>query len=175
MDREIEIYKSKRQAITIIIISLAILVTGILLLTATDKTVAGWSIIILAALGLLFSISSVSDKKPQIKVNETGISDRTFPNELIEWGAIRNATSIDFRGQRYIRLVVDKDYKPSLPGNRFYRLDYLNNKAGIKAVYIKMSMIDADPAKLILFTRAMAQSNPAKRHQLMQEVPGFQR
>lgn len=175
MSREVKVYKSKRKAATMLLISVVVLIIGVLLVLNTDKQVAGWSIIILSGLGLLLGLSTLLDRMPLISVDETGIADRTQKNETIEWNAIHDANPFHFRGQYYLRIIVDKDYKPSLIGNRFYRLDRFNDKAGIKALYLKMSLLDADPANLVMFIRAMAHSEPEQRRRLMNEVPGFQK
>lgn len=173
MDREIALYKSKRKARTIIGVCIVVLIAGVIILINTDKTVAGWSILLLSVFGLIFGISTFFERKPVIVMDESGISERSFGNDSIEWGAMKSADPFHFRGQYYIRIITDKNYKPSLPGNRFYRLDRLNDQAGIKTLYLKISMVDANPRKLLLFIREMMKADLYHRRTLLEKVPGF--
>lgn len=175
MKREIELYKSKRKAMMLLLVCLVGMAIGLWVLLNSDKAVAGWSIIILSGMGLIFALGTWLDRKPRILINEKGIGDLSMAGEVIEWEVMHDASFFDFRGQTYLRIVTSKDYKPSLPGNRFYRIDGLNDRVGIKTFYIKMNMIEADRSKLILFVRAMMKANPVRRQELMREVPGFVR
>jgi len=112
--KRVVIYKSQKKAIVIMVSSMLILLAGYLLLQYTGKGVVGWSLIIVSGLILILGIGTWFDRKPQIILTSQGITETSNIREEIEWDAIRQVDEFFYRGQSFIRLLVDRNYKPDL-------------------------------------------------------------
>ncbi len=174
MNREIKIYKSKLKAAILLIFCLFFFMIGILVLQNSDKAVAGWSCIIIALLASIVGFYNLFDRRPQIIMNDDGITERTFKGEVIEWDAILNVDELFYRGQYYVRLMVDKDYKPTLVRSHWlFRIDRYYARAGVKALYIKVSMLTVSSGDLTNFIHAMAGADNSRRDELIWVAPGM--
>lgn len=168
MNNRVIIYKSKKKSITIIVISLLIAIGGWLFLQYTSKNVIGWSFIILSLMCIIFGIGSWFDKKPYIIMTETGITEMYGAREEIEWDAIRKVDEFYYRGQFFICLLTDKNYKPSLiRPTWFYRFDRLFEKEGYKAIFIRINFLEINSIKLSQFINRMIKANMEKRVELL--------
>lgn len=168
MNNRIIIYKSKKKSFIIIGLSLLITVAGTLFLLYTDKNVIGWSFIILSALCLIFGIGSWFDRKPYIIMTETGITEMFGAREEIEWDAIRKVDEFYYRGQFFIRLLTDRNYKPSLiQPTWFYRFDRLYEAEGFKAIFMRISFLEINSIKLSQFINRMIEADIRKRSELL--------
>lgn len=168
MNNRVIIYKSKKKSITIIVISLLIAIGGWLFLQYTSKNVIGWSFIILSLMCIIFGIGSWFDKKPYIIMTETGITEMYGAREEIEWDAIRKVDEFYYRGQFFICLLTDKNYKPSLiRPTWFYRFDRLFEKEGYKAIFMRINFLEINSIKLSQFINRMIKANMEKRVELL--------
>lgn len=172
MNNEIVIYKSKSKAFLILLLSLLLAIGGWLLLHDMDKQVIGWSFIILSGMCLIFGIGTLLDKKPYIILTEKGITELSNVREDIEWDAIRQVDDFYYRGQYFIRLLTDRDYKPSLiEPSWFYRFDRLYEREGVKALYIRMGFFEVNAIKLARLIYKMTQADDAQRKVLLNTHP----
>ncbi|MCD7973105.1 MAG: hypothetical protein LUG18_10665 [Candidatus Azobacteroides sp.] len=112
MNNEIVIYRSERKSLFVIFGSLLLVAAGYLFLHNTNKEVIGWSIIILSVLCLIFGIGSLFDRKPQLILTKDGITEMNSVREEIEWNAIHQVDEFFYRGQNFIRFLVNRNYKP---------------------------------------------------------------
>lgn len=168
MNNRVIIYKSKKKSITIIVISLLIAIGGWLFLQYTSKNVIGWSFIILSLMCIIFGIGSWFDKKPYIIMTETGITEMYGAREEIEWDAIRKVDEFYYRGQFFICLLTDKNYKPSLiRPTWFFRFDRLFEKEGYKAIFMRINFLEINSIKLSQFINRMIKANMEKRVELL--------
>lgn len=168
MNNRVIIYKSKKKSITIIVISLLIAIGGWLFLQYTSKNVIGWSFIILSLMCIIFGIGSWFDKKPYIIMTETGITEMYGAREEIEWDAIRKVDEFYYRGQFFICLLTDMNYKPSLiRPTWFYRFDRLFEKEGYKAIFMRINFLEINSIKLSQFINRMIKANMEKRVELL--------
>ena len=172
MNGEVVIYKSKSKAFLILLLSLLLAIGGWLLLHDIDKQVVGWSFVILSGLCLIFGIGTLLDKKPYIILTEKGITELSNVREEIEWDAIRQVDDFYYRGQYFIRLLTDRNYKPSLiEPSWFYRFDRLYEREGVKALYIRMGFFEVNAIKLARFIYKMAKADEAERKVLLDTQP----
>lgn len=143
------IYKSKKKAVILTITSFLIILASCVLLETTDKNVIGWSLIIISFLTLIFGIGTFFDRKPKIILTDTGITETSTLREEIEWDAILRVDEFFFRGQYFIRLLVDCNYKPDLIfPTWFYRFDRIYAKEGLKALFIRVSFLEISSIRL---------------------------
>lgn len=168
MDNKIIIYKSKRKAIGITLVGVLLALAGWLFLRYAQHPVVAWSFIILSVLCLIFGLGSFFDRKPSIILTENGITKMSGEQQEIEWDAIRQVGELYYRSQHFIRLLTERNYKPSeiLPTG-FYRFERLYEQAGVKAVFIKTSFLEVDSMRLLRFVNNMVKANPEEREKIL--------
>ena len=151
------IYKSKSKAIRITVAGCLLVAAGSAFFLWADDRTLGWIFLISAALVLTLGISTYFDRKPQIILTDTGITELFTIREEVEWKAILGADDFWYRGQQFIRLLLPSGYKPgSIPPGWFHRLDALYRKEGYRAVYIRASGLDVHPDELLRMILAQA-------------------
>ena len=170
IDNKVVIYKSRSKAILFILVSLLLAIAGKRFLHHPDYYVVGWSFIILSVLCLIFGIGTYFDRKPYIILTENGITEMSDIREEIEWDAILRADEFYYRGQYFIRLLIDRDYKPAtVRPTWFWRFDKLYEKNGIKAIFIRIGFYEVSAMKLTGFIKKMIRANAEKREELLNE------
>lgn len=168
MDNRVVIYKSKSKAFAFIVASFILVIAGWLFLELPDKSVVGWSFIILSVLCLIFGVGTYFDKKPYIILTERGITELSSIREEIEWNEILQVEDFYYRGMYFIRILVNKEYKPAgLRPTWFYRFDKLFEKEGIKAMYIRTGFYEVNSIRLASFMRKMMKTDTDKRIELL--------
>lgn len=172
MANRVVLYKSGKKAIGIICIGLLLAAGGGLLLHYTGKGVIGWSLIILSGLCLILGIGTWMDKKPALILTTNGITDLNGIRQEIEWDAILRADESFYRGQYFVRLLLDRYYKPELVRPTwFLRFDRLYEREGLKAIFIRTGLLEVNAIKLCRFIDKMVKSDPAKRAELLNKRP----
>lgn len=170
MDDKIQIYKSRKKIGIIFITGLLLGLGGYLFIRYSDNPVAGWSFTILSALCLLFGVGSWVDRKPGIILTENGILETSGIREEIEWNAIRHADEVFFRGQYFLRLLVDRSYKPALlQPTWFHRFDRLYATEGVKALFIRISYMEVSSMALSRFINRMIKAKAADRPAILEQ------
>lgn len=170
MDSKIVIYQSRKKAMLITFLSPILAVAGWLFLHYTDNTTAGWGFVILSGMCLIFGVGTWFDRKPYLILTEKGITELSVIREEIEWEAIRRVGSFYFRGQFFVCLLLDRNYKPGLiRPTWFYRLDRFYASANLKAVYIRPGILEISAARLIRMIDNMREATPATRQELLQK------
>ena len=168
MRNEILIYKSKKKATIITVCGLFIALAGWLFLHYTDNSIAGWSFIIFATMCVIFGIGTRLDRKPQIQLTVNGITDMTGLRQEIEWSAIRHVDEFFYIGQYFLRLLVDRGYKPQLvQPTWFYRFDRLYARQGVKAIFLRISFLEISSHKLYRLISAFMKADAAERTKLI--------
>lgn len=166
----IRIYKSKRKAVIITIASLTVGIGGALVLLYAPDPVLGWLLVISSVFGSILGIGSIADRKPYIILSERGITELSVIREEIAWDEIVYADDLFFRGQDFIRLLLDRNYKPeTLKPTWFNRLDRMYAQHGVKALYIRTSGLEANSARILFFIRRMVAADPSRRRELLTE------
>lgn len=168
MVNQVVIYKSQSKAIGFIIFSLLIAGVGWLFLHYGDKDVIAWSFYILAGFCLLFGIGNYFDRKPYIILTDRGITELTNIREEIEWDAILRVDEFYYRGQYFIRLLLDRGYKPAtVKPTWFWRFDRLYEKDGIKAIFIRTGYYEVNSLKLAALMQKMIRADAETRTELL--------
>lgn len=172
MNNKIVIYKSRDKAFLIILVSLLLATAAWLSFRYTDRPVLGWSTAVLSILCLLFGIGTLFDRKPYIVLTPKGITELSNIWEEIEWDAILHVDDFYYRGQHFIRLLVNKNYKPeSVRSGWFYRFDRFYEQEGVKAVFIRMGFFEVNSIKLARFIDKMVLADAGERIELLNKQP----
>ncbi|MCD8081751.1 MAG: hypothetical protein LUF04_15545 [Bacteroides sp.] len=109
---------------------------------------------------LILGIGTLFDRKPKIILTSRGITVTSNIREEIEWDAIRQVDEFYYRGQYFIRLLVDRNYKPDLLfPTWFYRLDRIYAQQGVKALFIRVSLLDISSIRLSQIIRQIIKSD----------------
>lgn len=173
MKSKIVIYKSKRKATIILLVGLLLIIIGWLFLQYPDNTVTGWSFIIFGAICTIFGIGTRLDRKPYLILTENGITEMFSVREEIAWSAIRQADEFFYIGQYFIRLLVDRNYKPALiQPTWFYRFDRLYARDGVKAIFIRTSFLEISSVKLAGLINRLLKADTADRPHLLEKLAG---
>jgi hypothetical protein len=151
--KEIKLYKSRWRAIKLILLCSIFVIGGIFMVRSTDAPEwAGWFNIFFFGLGYPVGIYHLFDRRPQIIINELGIYDRTAHQEFINWKIIHDAYLISIHGQKFISLVVDKDYEPKRVGKFAKKLAKI---VGAQELNISLGQVKIDEKRLAEFIRTM--------------------
>ncbi len=176
MNNQILIYKSGKKATIITLIGLLLVLTGWLFFRHSDNNVLGWSITILAILCIIFGIGTLLDKKPYLILTKDGITELTGIREEIEWDAIRQVDEFYYRGQYFIRLLIDRSYKPeSIQSLWFHRLDRLYKQEGMKAIFIRVGFLEVNSIKLSQFINRMIKADVATRVEILNKFESWRK
>lgn len=168
MSNQILIYKSKKKAAIITFAGLLVALAGWLFLRYTDNEIAGWCFLIFAFMYILFGIGTWLDRKPQIVLTATGITDMTGNQQEIEWYAIRQVDDFFYIGQYFMRLFIDRGYKPYLTQPTWlYRFDRIYAREGVKAIFIRTSLLEISCSQLYHLVNALMKANDEERNKLI--------
>ncbi len=153
-------YKSQKKAFIIMVSSLLVTFAGYLLVQYTAKEVIGWSLIVLSVLLLVLGIGTFFDRKPKIILTSKGITETSTIREEIEWDAIRQVDEFFYRGQYFICVLIDRNYKPGvLFPTWFYRFDRIYAHEGVKALFISVNLLDVNSNRLLQIIRKMKEAD----------------
>lgn len=170
MINKVVIYQSKMKALVITFLSPVFAVMGWLFLKYADNAVAGWCFIILAGFCLVYGIGIWFDRKPYLILTEKGITELSVVREEIEWDAIRRVGDLYFRGQFFVCLLVDRDYKPGLIAPTWFnRLDRLYASENVKAIFIRPGILEINSARLLRMIKNMMKADSNTRIALLQK------
>lgn len=173
---QLVIHKSKKKATIVTVAGLLAGTAGGLVLVYVQDAVLGWCLILTALFTLLYGIGSLFDRRPYIVLSEQGITELFTIREQIEWNAILHADDFFFRGQYFVRLLLDRSYKPQLiQPSWFWRFDRIYEKEHVKAVYIRSMGLEMDSMRLVALTRRMKQADAAERTELLKTESGKKR
>lgn len=163
-DPRIIIHKSKRKAIAITAAGLLLALAGGVVLQYLQDDLLGWCLIIAAIFVLILGVGSIFDRKPQLILTAQGITEPFVIREEIGWDAILRADDFFFRGQYFVRILLDRDYKPdSIRPAWFWRLDRIYGNEGLRALYIRASNLELNSKQLTTLIVRMAKADPVSR------------
>lgn len=161
------IRKSRKKAVTITIAGFLAGIAGGLILHYVHDVVLGWCFVIAAGLTLLYGIGSLADRRPYIILTELGLTDLFTVREEIAWEAILHADDFYYRGQYWVRLLLDRNYKPQIGTTGFRRFDRIYQARGFRPVYLRMMGLEMDSMQLVALIRKMKQAELPQRVELL--------
>ena len=132
----------------------------------------GWLNIGFFGLGYPVSLYHLFDRRPQVIINELGIFDRSTYTGFINWEVIRDAYPLDISEQKFICLVVDERYEPSLKKGKLATAASAITKKGAQALNLSLGHISVDEKKLTSFIKELIKATPSTRQPLL-EASGF--
>ncbi|WP_428742034.1 STM3941 family protein [Tenacibaculum sp.] len=168
---EIKLYKSKKRAISMMLLCSIFVLGGIWLLQ--KNSILGWSGIGFFGLAYPLGIYNLLDTKPIIIINEIGIYDRSTSSDFINWELILDAYPINISGQKFICLIIDEKYKPSRKKGKLYKnVAKLNEAIGAQELNIHLGQIQKiDEIKLTQFILQMSKADKNTKTELIKMLP----
>jgi hypothetical protein len=162
---EIKLYKSAWRAIRLMLLCSVFVIPSIFLSPETDATPwVNWFIIGFFGLGYPIGLFNLLDRRPQVIINEIGIFDRMMFADFIPWEVIQDAYLLSISRQKFICLVVEKQYEPSRKKRWFVRTMYTVNKdLGAQELNIVLGHIAINEKKLLSFILQMIKTTPEGR------------
>jgi len=171
---EIKLYNSPWRALKLLGLCSIFVGVGVYLLVKTHALpLVGWLNIGFFGLGYPVSLYHLFDRRPQVIINELGIFDRSTYTGFINWEVIRDAyPHVDISEQKFICLVVDERYEPSLKKGKLAQTVLQFNKKGAQGLNLSLSHVSVDEQKLTSFIRQLIKATPSTRQPLL-EAAGF--
>ncbi len=172
---EIKLYKSRWRAIKLLLLSVPFVVIGIWMIMESDSSsfeiMMGWISVGFFGLGIPISIFHFFDTRPQIIINEIGIFDRTTNQDTINWEIIEDAYLVDVHNQKFICLVVNDKFDPSiLKGKLAKKAIKLNKALGFQELNISLGQIKIDEVKFIEFIKKMCMAEKSQRNEIIKTL-----
>lgn len=161
------IRKSKKKAATVTVVGFLAGIAGGLILHYVHDVVLGWCFVLTAGLALLYGIGSLADRRPYLILTERGLTELFTLREEIAWDAIPHADEFFYRGQYWVRLLLDRNYKPQLSTTGFRRFDRIYAAQGVRPVYLRMMGLEMDSMQLVSLIRKMKAAAPEERTALL--------
>lgn len=168
---ELIIRKSRKKAATITVVGFLAGIAGGLVLHYVNDVVLGWVLVITAGLTLLYGIGSLADRRPYLILTEHGITELFTVRDQIAWEAILHADDFFYRGQYWVRLLLDRNYKPQLGTTGFRRFDRIYEARGVRPLYLRMMGLEMDSMQLVALIRRIKAADPARRSEVLSEYP----
>jgi hypothetical protein len=157
---EIKLYKIPRKAIKVLLIAIVAVAIGFFIIsrepTGSFIYIVGWFNILFFGLGIAVGIFQMIDRRPQIKISEDGIWDRTTKQERINWQQIKHAYPLDIFKQKFVSLDLDDSFK--LKKKPYKWASTINKKAGAQNVNLQVSQLNIDEVTLANFINEIAQT-----------------
>jgi len=169
--KEIKLYKSPWRAVKLILLCSIFVALGLWGILTDMPTWIAWLNIGFFGLGYPVGLFHLFDRRPQIIINETGIFDRTTNKDFINWEIIQDAYLIDIHKQKFICLVVDEIFKPSLKKSKLYQQTAKFSEAiGAQELNISLGQIKIDPEKLTEFILLMRNATKPNKTELINKA-----
>lgn len=169
----ITIHKSRKKATAVTVAGFLAGAAGGLILHFVHDVVLGWCFVLTAVFALIYGFGSLADRRPYIVLTEEGITELFTIREQIEWEAVLHADDFYFRGQYFVRLLLDRSYKPQLiQPSWFWRFDRIYEQKGVKAVYIRTMGLEIDSMQLVALIRRLVETDTPKRAEVLEAYAG---
>ena len=166
--KELKLYKSPLKSLKLILMCSPFIIGGIWLLSkdiiATDTKIIAWFSILFFGLGPIIAIFNLFDRRAQIIINKIGIFDKKIHNEIIDWDIIQDAYILDIHKQKFICLIIDKEFSPSKKKGKSYNfVAKLSETIGAQELNLNLGQIKVDSEKLKQFILSMINSTEEQR------------
>lgn len=169
----IVIHKSRKKAVVVTVTGFLLGIAGGLFLEYSVEQIMGWCFIIAAGFTLIYGIGSMFDRRPYVILTEQGITELFSIREEIGWNAILYVDDFYFRGQYFVRLLLDRTYKSqSIRPTWFWRFDRIYGQEGVKAVYIRTSGLETNSMQLAELIRRMVEADVPERSEIIRKHGG---
>jgi hypothetical protein len=168
---EIKLYKSPWRSVKLLFLCSIFVLGGFVLIKFTDSPKwVGWMSIGFFGLGYPVALFHLFDRRAQILINEIGIFDRTTYSDFINWEVIHGAYPLDISGQRFVCLVVEQQYEPSMKKGKFSKsLSRLSKEFGGQELNISLGQISVDEVRLAELILTMIKIAPEKRKEILNQ------
>ncbi|WP_031457256.1 STM3941 family protein [Flavobacterium chungangense] len=162
---EIKLYKSSWKGARLIALSLPFVIIGTWMILeeqiGTFDYIMGWLCVSFFGLGISLGFFVLFDKRPQIIINENGISDRTLKQGEIKWEQIIETYLIDIHNQKFISIVVCETFE--FKKKQYKWAEKLNEFVGTQKLNLNLSQIKIDEIELTELLNKIINSEKKER------------
>lgn len=167
---EIQLYKTSTKGLKLIGMTIPFVILGIWMINKepieTFDYIIGWIGICFFGLGIPIGIFQTFDKRPQIKINENGIWDRTTRQDEIKWEQITKAYPLDIFNQKFISIVADKTFV--FKKKQYKWAERINKKVGAQHLNLHLGQINIDVNKLTELINELSKAKKEDREKIIQ-------
>jgi hypothetical protein len=170
---EILLYKKPTKALKIILLSSPFVAIGFWMLDRDNSlydNFMAYASIIFFGFGILVGLFHLVDRRPQIRIDEKGIWDRTTKREKIDWKFIKTANSIKIHSERFIALKLDEEYEKGIKQYKWAAT--ITEPYGAEKINISISQVSIDLNEFASFIRKMSKLTEVERKE---EIKNFKR
>ncbi len=167
---QLNLYKSPRKQICLLLASSFFVIAGIFLLQSTFASVLlAWLCILVFSIGILTALLQLLERQPQLIISEVGLSDRTAHPAFINWATMQEAHPLQETGQPAVSLVVAEDFASSTMGNATGAAD------GRRELLLSLVALPVNAGQLANFLQSILTHAPEARAEAVRSaLPGFQ-
>lgn len=159
---------SRKKAVRVVAAGFAAALAGAYVLYAGHDAVVGVCLVLSALFALLYGFGSLADRRPRLVLTERDITELDTIREPIEWEAVRHVDDVYYRGQFWVRLLLDRAYKPQrIRSAGFRRFDRIYASEGLRAVYIRAMGLEIGAVPLADLIRRLATADAPQRVELL--------
>jgi len=176
--REINIYRSTRKVIKVMLLCSVFVALGIFVIKVREETsaqVIGWLGVLFFGMSYPLGIYALLDKRPKIVINEVGIFVRKMHHSFINWEIIQNVYLATVDKNYFLCLVVDEKFEPSRLKGRWGRgMARVTKSLGFQELHFTLANVDVDPKRLAQFVLAMRAAQKPEREDIINKaLPAF--
>lgn len=133
------------------------------------KPTLAWSTIVIFGFSFIMGVVNLLDNRPNLIINEIGIYARSANRNYIVWELIEGAYPTVIAGQKFICLVIDKQFKPSQNRSMLYKSAVkLNEAIGAQEMNIYLGQIkNFDEQNLTRLIIKIAKAETAEKIELL--------
>ena len=168
---DIKLYKKPQKAIKILLIAICAVAIGLFIITREPAGsfiyFVGWLNILFFGLGIAIGLFHMFDRRPQIRISEDGIWDRTIKQERISWQQIKHANPVNINKQKFVSLELDKTFKAKKKPYKW--ASKINQFAGAQDVNLQVSQLNIDEVTLANFINEITQTEHENRRTIIQK------
>lgn len=146
----IEIKSSRGKYFALLIGSIGFVAGGVFILFIGGPKLIGWASIIFFGAGIPLSIWQIVDSRPRLKIDDTGIMDRTLGVGIISWQDIEGAYIKSIQNNNFICLNLNNNdkYLRKITSVRKAMIS-ANEKLGFTPISLNLSGVDCNANEIL--------------------------
>jgi len=148
--KTIEIKSSRGKYFALLFGAIGFVAGGAFILLIGGPKLIGWASIIFFGAGIPLSIWQILDRRPRLKIDDTGIVDRTLGVGKIAWEDIEGAFVKSIQGNDFICLNLrnNKKYTDKLSSVKKAMIS-ANEKLGFTPISLNLSGVDTNANEIL--------------------------
>jgi len=168
---EILLYKKPQKAVKILLIAICAVGVGLFIIYRETPGsfiyLVGWFNVLFFGLGIAVSIFQMFDRRPQIRISENGIWDRTTKQDQIGWHQIKHAYPLNIFKQKFVSLDLVDTFR--IKKKPYKWASRINEFVGAQKVNLQVSQLKIDEVTLTNFINEIIQAEEGNRERIIKK------